>query len=163
MGRLSADVGRNGQFLFDLVFERRQSINDLMLDNPETSTELNTAHDKQKLEFAADSIRQFELLSTPEVYLDEKTNDGEPIWARYYENNNHYRCAYAHGPDCIGNFLPSLLAATLQIGDGNDGTQYTVNLRSAFFPLDITTVSMPMATMKRWTVLKICILSRSII
>ena len=112
----------------DLVFTRRQSINDLLLDqinslrgNPHLST-----NDRQRLELHFDAIRNFELLAT------SLSQDEEQAMASVSGlgtlNDNRITVARMH-MDLIALAFSAnhIKSATLQIGDGNDATQYTVN------------------------------------
>lgn len=112
----------------ELVFDRRQSINDLVLDQIRELQQSPhfSAEDKQKLELHFDSIREFELLSA------SLSTDEEQAMASLSGlgtlNDNRITVARMH-MDLIALAFSAgyAKAATLQIGDGNDGTQYTIN------------------------------------
>jgi hypothetical protein len=112
----------------DLVFTRRQSINDLVLEqinalqrNPNLSTT-----DRQKLEMHFDSIREFEILAAS-LSADEEQAMAS-LSGLGTLNDNRITVARMHMDLIALAFSANYTkAATLQIGDGNDGTQYTVN------------------------------------
>ena len=112
----------------ELVFERRQSINDIVLEqinDLQRNPYLSTA-DKQKLELHFDSIREFELLAA------SLSADEEQAMATLSGlgtlNDNRITIARMHLDLVALAFSANYAtAATLQIGDGNDGTQYTID------------------------------------
>ena len=112
----------------ELVFERRRSINDLVLEQIQTlqnHSYLSTA-DKQKLELHFDSIRDFERLAA------SLSQDEEQAMATLSGlgtlNDNRLTVARMH-MDLVALAFSANYAksATLQIGDGNDSTEYTLN------------------------------------
>lgn len=112
----------------DLVFNRRQSINDMILDQINTLQRHPhlSASDRQKLELHFDSIREFEILAA------SLSADEEQAMATLSGlgtlNDNRITVARMHMDLIALAFSANYAkAATLQIGDGNDGTQYTVN------------------------------------
>ena len=85
-----------------------------------------SAEDKQKLELHFDSIREFELLSA------SLSADEEQAMANLSGlgtlNDNRITVARMHMNLIALAFSAGYTkAATLQVGDGNDGTQYTIN------------------------------------
>ena len=89
--------------------------------NPNLSTS-----DRQKLELHFDSIREFEILAA------SLSADEEQVMATLSGlgtlNDNRITVARMHMDLIALAFSANYTkAATLQIGDGNDGTQYTVN------------------------------------
>lgn len=112
----------------ELVFERRQSINDLILEQINTlltHPNLSTS-DRQKLDLHFESIRNFEQLAA------SLSQDQEQAMASLSGlgtlNDNRITVARMH-MDLIALAFSANYArsATLQIGDGNDSTEYTVN------------------------------------
>jgi hypothetical protein len=111
-----------------LVFERRQSVNDLVLDQIHTlmgDPKLSST-DVERLELHFDSVRDFEALA---CRLQE---DEEQVMASLSGqgvlNKNRLLFARMHMDLIVLSFgCDHSRAATLQIGDGNDGTQYTVD------------------------------------
>lgn len=112
----------------DLVFERRQSINDLILEQINTlqrHPHLST-NDRQKLELHFDSIREFELLAAS--LSDDEEQAMATLSGLGTLNDNRITVARMHMDLIALAFSANYTkAATLQIGDGNDGTQYTIN------------------------------------
>jgi hypothetical protein len=111
-----------------LVFERRGSINDLVLDQINsllTHPNLSVS-DRQKLDLHFESIRNFEQLA---VGLSQ---DQEQAMASLSGlgtlNDNRITVARMH-MDLIALAFSADYArsATLQIGDGNDATEYTID------------------------------------
>ena len=117
----------NGE-LDELVFERRQSVNDLVLDriNALMSSSKLSLSDRQRLELHFDSIREFENLNC-KLHEEEEQRmalqSGQGIL-------DDYRIDFAKmhmDLIALAFHCDFARAATLQIGDGNDGTEYTIN------------------------------------
>ena len=111
-----------------LLDGRRKSVNDLVREQMKGlmgRSDLSTA-DRQKLELHFDSVREFEKLS---CYLSE---DEEQAMANLLGqgtlNDNRETVARMH-MDLIAIAFACDFArtATLQIGDGNDSTQFTID------------------------------------
>jgi hypothetical protein len=117
-----------GTQLDELLENRRKSINDLvrgqmqtLLGKPWLSTE-----DRRRLELHFDAIRDFEGLSCRLNEDEEQTM--ATMLGQGTLNANRVTVAQMHC-DLIALAFSCDFArvATLQIGDGNDGTQYTIN------------------------------------
>lgn len=119
--------GEDGAF-DELLADRRKSINDLVLDqiNELRGSADLSASDKRRLDLHLDSVREFETLAC-EIAEDEEQamallsgqgtlNDNRIAFAKMHMNliALAFSCDYTR-------------VATLQIGDGNDGTEYTVD------------------------------------
>ncbi|MCB9792978.1 MAG: DUF1552 domain-containing protein [Alphaproteobacteria bacterium] len=111
-----------------LLDDRRRSVNDLLLDQIRTlqaSPRLST-NDQRKLEQHFDAIRDFERLTCrltedEEVAMRLATGGGTA-------DDNRLQFAEWHGALIALAFACDFArAATLQIGDGNDATEFTVN------------------------------------
>ena len=112
----------------DLVFERRQSINDLVLEQIRElqQSPYFSAADKEKLELHFDSIREFEILAAT-LSADEEQAMAS-LSGLGILNDNRITVARMHMDLIALAFSANYTkAATLQIGDGNDGTQYTID------------------------------------
>ncbi|MEQ1501002.1 MAG: DUF1552 domain-containing protein [Myxococcota bacterium] len=111
----------------NLLIGRRKSVNDLVRAQMTTllgRTDLS-ASDRQRLELHFDSIRDFEVLSCNLSGDEEQAmQDMSGFGTR---DENRIACAMLHC-DLIAIAFACDFArsATLQIGDGNDATQYTV-------------------------------------
>ncbi|MEQ1567198.1 MAG: DUF1552 domain-containing protein [Myxococcota bacterium] len=108
--------------------DRRKSVNDLVRGQMQSllsRTDLSTS-DRQRLELHFDSVRDFEVLSctldpTTEQSMADLSGDGRL-------DDNRLTVAKLHCDLIALAFSCDFArAATLQIGDGNDATQYTVN------------------------------------
>lgn len=112
----------------ELVFERRGSINDLVLDQINSLlTHPNlSASDRQKLDLHFESIRNFEQLAVG--FSQDQEQAMASMSGLGTLNDNRITVAQMH-MDLIALAFSADYArsATLQIGDGNDGTEYTVN------------------------------------
>jgi len=114
--------------LDELVIERQMSVNDLLLDQIDTlmaSPKLST-DDRRRLELHFDSIRDFERLAC------RLADDEEQAMARLAGEGtldaNRITIAKMHMDLIALSFAcDHSRAATLQIGDGNDGTRYTID------------------------------------
>jgi len=114
--------------LDDLVIERQMSVNDLLLDQIDalmTSSKLST-DDRRRLELHFDSIRDFERLAC------RLAADEEQAMARLAGEGtldaNRITIAKMHMDLIALSFAcDHSRTATLQIGDGNDGTRYTID------------------------------------
>ena len=121
-------LGVTDNSLNELVMQRRQSVNDLVLEQINGllhRSDLST-NDRQRLDLHFQSIRDFERLAYG------LSQDEEQAMASLSGlgtlNDNRIQVARMH-MDLIAlafscNYARS---ATLQIGDGNDGTEYTIN------------------------------------
>lgn len=112
----------------ELVFERRGSINDLVLDQINsllTHPNLSVS-DRQKLDLHFESIRNFEQLAVGFSQDQEQAMASHSGFGTL--NDNRITVARMH-MDLIALAFSAdyTRSATLQIGDGNDGTEYTVN------------------------------------
>lgn len=112
----------------ELVFERRQSINDLIMDDIRELQQNRyfSAADKRKLELHFDSIREFEVLAANLPAYQER----EMLNISGMEPSDELRMTIAKmHMDLIALAFSAnyAKAATLQIGDGADGTRYTIN------------------------------------
>ena len=112
----------------ELVFERRQSINDLIMDDIRELQQNRyfSAADKRKLELHFDSIREFEVLAANLPPYEEQ----EMLNVSGMEPSDELRMTIAkmHMNLIALAFSANYTkAATLQIGDGADGTRYTIN------------------------------------
>ena len=121
-------LGVEDATLSELVFTRRQSVNDLILDQIQAlrSRRDLSSRDQQKLELHFDSIRDFERLATT-LSEDEEQAMAEINGLGVF-NDNRITVAKMH-MDLIALAFSCDYArsATLQIGDGNDATEYTVD------------------------------------
>jgi hypothetical protein len=107
---------------------RRKSVNDLVRTQMQGllgRTDLSTS-DRQRLELHFDSIRDFETLSCT---LDPgEEQDMQDVSGQSRLDDNRLLVAQLHCDLIAIAFACDFArAATLQIGDGNDATQYTVN------------------------------------
>lgn len=111
-----------------LLGDRRRSVNDLVLAELQDirgSKDLSTS-DKARLDLHLDSVREFENLSCRLSEDEEQTmasltglgvlNDNRITFAKMHMDliALAFACDYAR-------------CATLQVGDGNDGTEYTID------------------------------------
>jgi len=111
-----------------LLANRRKSVNDLvreqmtgLLARPELS-----ASDRQRLELHFDNIRDFEVLSCLLTPAEEKEMQG--LSGQGTDNDLRVRMAELHSDlIAIAFACDHVRTATLQVGDGNDSTQYTVD------------------------------------
>ena len=111
-----------------LLANRRKSVNDLvreqmtgLLGRPELSTS-----DRQRLELHFDNVRDFEVLSCLLSPAEEAEMQG--LAGQGTSNDLRVKMAELHGDlIAIAFGCDHVRSATLQVGDGNDGTQYTVN------------------------------------
>ena len=118
-----------GEQPLDLLLEgRRKSVNDLVREQMQgllRRTDLSGA-DRQKLELHFDSVREFEKLS---CFLSEDEEQAmASLLGQGTLNDNRETVARMH-MDLIAIAFACDFArsATLQIGDGNDSTQFTIN------------------------------------
>ena len=119
--------GDSGAF-DELLGDRRKSINDLLLG------ELNdlrgaadlSASDKRRLDLHLESVREFETLACR--LTDDEEQAMALLTGQGTLNDNRIAFAKMH-MDLIALAFACDYArcATLQIGDGNDGTEYTVD------------------------------------
>jgi hypothetical protein len=111
-----------------LLSNRRKSVNDLvrgqmqaLMGRPELS-----ASDKQRLELHFDSIRDFEVLSC--FLTQEQEDEMLSLAGQGTSNDLRVRMAELHSDlIAIAFACDHVRSATLQVGDGNDSTQYTVD------------------------------------
>ncbi len=112
----------------ELVFERRQSINDLIIDDIRELQQNRyfSAADKRRLELHFDSIREFEVLA---VNLPAQQEQAMlDISGMAASDELRMTIAKMHMDLIALAFSANYTkAATLQIGDGADGTRYTIN------------------------------------
>jgi hypothetical protein len=114
--------------LDELVLERQLSVNDLLLDQIHgllASPKLSQG-DVRRLQLHFDSVREFELLAC------RMSEDEEQAMARLSGEGtldaNRITIAKMHMDLIALSFAcDHSRAATLQIGDGNDGTRYTID------------------------------------
>ena len=117
-----------GVELDGLVLERRLSVNDLLLEQIDAllNSPALSSSDRQRLDLHFESVRDFELLACrlsedEEQAMASVTGQGVLDTNRLLVARMHmdlialcFACDYAR-------------SATLQIGDGNDGTRYTID------------------------------------
>lgn len=112
----------------ELVFERRQSINDLIMNDIRELQQNRyfSAADKRKLELHFDSIREFEVLA---ANLPPAQEQAMLNMSGSSSSHEHRMTIAKMHMDLIALAFSAeyTKAATLQIGDGADGTQYTIN------------------------------------
>lgn len=120
-------VGVGGGVLDALLDERRLSVNDLVREEMQALLAMDLSqNDRQKLELHFDAIRDFETLSC------RLTQDEEQQMASLLGlgtlNDNRVEVAKLHMDIVALAFSCDFArAATLQMGDGNDSTEYTIN------------------------------------
>ena len=114
--------------LDELVLERRQSVNDLVLEQIQDLQRCRrlSSDDQRRLELHFQSVRDFEVLAC-RLSEDEEQQmallNGQGIL-----NDNRITIAKMHMDLITLSFAcDHSRAATLQVGDGNDGTMYTVD------------------------------------
>ena len=111
-----------------LVFERRRSVNDLVLDQIGallTDPKLSST-DRQRLELHFDSIRDFEALACR--LREDEEQAMALVSGQGTLDSNRLLVARMHMDLIVLSFgCDHSRAATLQIGDGNDGTRYTID------------------------------------
>ena len=121
-------LGVEDSSLNDLVFTRRQSVNDLLLDQISAlrSRQDLSVRDQQRLELHFDSIRDFELLATRLSTEEEEAMSD--MGGAGVLNENRITVARMH-MDLVALAFSCDFArsATLQIGDGNDSTKYNID------------------------------------
>ncbi len=117
-----------GSALDALLTERRQSVNDLVRDQMTTllaRPELS-ASDKQRLELHFDSIRDFEVLSCFVSAQEEQAMLDVNGLSTLHDNR--VTVAELHADlIAIAFACDHVRSATLQVGDGNDQTEYTID------------------------------------
>jgi len=111
-----------------LLANRRKSVNDLVREQMGglmSRSELS-ASDRQRLELHFDNIRDFEVLSCMLTPAQEKEMQG--LAGQGTDNDLRVKMAELHSDLIAISFAcDHVRSATLQVGDGNDSTQYTVN------------------------------------
>ncbi|MEZ4318905.1 MAG: DUF1552 domain-containing protein [Myxococcota bacterium] len=119
-------VGADGT-LDQLLGDRRRSVNDLVREQMQALLRRDlSARDRQRLDLHFQAIRDFEELSC------RLSEDEEQAMASMLGlgtlNDNRLTVAQMHLDLVALAFSCDFVrAATLQMGDGNDGTEYTVN------------------------------------
>jgi len=111
-----------------LVLERRQSVNDLVLEqlNDLKNCKRLSTDDQRRLDLHFQSVRDFEVLAC-------RLNDDEEqamalLSGQGILNDNRITVAKMHMDLIALSFAcDHSRAATLQLGDGNDGTMYTID------------------------------------
>jgi hypothetical protein len=121
-------VGTDSE-LIDQIKARRASVNDLVTDEMDallSSPKLSGA-DYQRLQLHRDAIREIELDLTCSLPPDDEVAAIEAM-AAFAQDNDNVEVVARMQADLIALAFACELthAATLQIGDGNDGTEYTV-------------------------------------
>jgi len=116
-----------GQQVDDLLAKRRKSVNDLVRD--QMTAILNrkdlSGADRQRLELHFDSIRDFETLACSLSADDQDSMQSLTGLSR--SDDYRVQIAELHCDLIALAFACDFVrAATLQIGDGNDETQYTI-------------------------------------
>ena len=108
--------------------DRRRSVNDLVrgqMTKLLARTDLSTS-DRQRLELHFDSVRDFETLSC--TLAEDEEQAMATLSGQGTLNDNRVTVAKQHCDLIALAFACDFArAATLQVGDGNDATQYTVN------------------------------------
>lgn len=111
-----------------LLEDRRKSVNDLVREQMQAlmgRTDLSTA-DRDRLQLHFDSIRDFEVLAC-KLGTDEEQQMAS-LAGQGTLNDNRVIVAELHCDLLALAFSCDFVrAATLQIGDGNDATQYTID------------------------------------
>lgn len=106
---------------------RRKSVNDLVRDQMQDllRRDLSTA-DRQRLELHFDSIRDFEVATC--VLSEDEEQAMASLRGKGTLNDNRLIVARLHMDLVALAFSCDMVrAATLQVGDGNDSTEYTVD------------------------------------
>ena len=121
-------LGVEDASLNELVLARRRSVNDLLLDQISALRNRSdlSASDQRRLELHFDSIRDFERLAS--TLSEDEEQAMASINGLGILNDNRITVAKMH-MDLIALAFSCDYArsATLQIGDGNDATEYTVD------------------------------------
>ncbi|MEZ4317230.1 MAG: DUF1552 domain-containing protein [Myxococcota bacterium] len=120
---VGVDAGR----LDVLLDDRRMSVNDLVRDEMQVllGTNLSSA-DRQRLQLHFDAVRDFETLTCR--LLQDEEQQMALLQGLGTLNDNRLTVARLHMDLVALAFSCDFVrAATLQMGDGNDGTEYTVN------------------------------------
>jgi len=110
-----------------LLANRRRSVNDLVREQMQglLANQRLSASDRQRLELHFDNIRDFEVLSCLLSPAEEK--EMQSLAGLGTSNDNRVRVAELHADLIAITFAcDHVRTATLQVGDGNDGTQYTI-------------------------------------
>lgn len=122
-------IGKD-EHVLDQIKARRTSVNDLVkaqMDSLIASPNLSTA-DKQRLELHRDAIRDLEIDLACQLPSDEDVAAMQAMEADAQANDNVEVVARMQLDLVALAFACELThSATLQIGDGNDSTQYTVD------------------------------------
>ena len=121
-------LGTDGGAINNLVFERRQSVNDLIKDQLNDLMNRNdlSTQDKQRLELHFDSIRDFERLACT-INEDEQQSMATLSGLGHLDDNRILFAKMHMDLIALAFSCDFARAATLQIGDGNDGTEYTID------------------------------------
>ena len=120
-------VGVDDGTLDVLLDQRRLSVNDLVREEMQAllSTDMS-ANDRQRLELHFDAIRDFETLSCG--LLADEEQQMQTMLGLGTLNDNRVTVTRLHMDLIALAFSCDFVrAATLQMGDGNDGTEYTIN------------------------------------
>lgn len=128
-GKLFGLIGMD-EALVAQIQARRTSVNDLVRDQMEgllSSSALSSA-DRQRLELHRDAIRDIEVDLSCALPPEEEISAMEAM-SDFAQENDNIEVVARMQADLIALAFACELnhAATLQIGDGNDGTEYTVN------------------------------------
>ena len=114
--------------LDELVMNRRQSVNDLVLDqiNALLGRSDLSSSDRQRLELHFDSVREYERLAMS--FTQDEEQAMASLSGQGTLNDNRIDVAKMH-MDLIALAFSCGYArsATLQLGDGNDSTEYTID------------------------------------
>ena len=119
-------VGVTDGSLDVLLDDRRRSVNDLVREEMQALLNTNmSANDRQRLELHFDAVRDFETLTCG--LLADQQQQMQTFLGLGTLNDNRVTVTKLHMDLIALAFSCDFVrAATLQMGDGNDGTEYTI-------------------------------------